>query len=95
MSWRSDDPRTDEATIARLSRLAVDFAEVNGLGPDVLYGGGPADPSSLVGLVREVFFVGRAAGARGVAHAVAGTPVPDEPVDGPWVVERTPSGRLN
>ena len=86
--WRSDDPEQDEATIKRLARLAVDFAEVNELPPDVLYGNGPADPTSLVGLVREAFFIGRAAGARAIAAIASDEPIPDEPVRGPWVVER-------
>lgn len=77
-NWRSDDPAQDEATIKRLARLAVDFADVNGLGPGVLYGEGPDDPAGLVPLLREAFFLGRACGARAFAHAAMGTPIPQE-----------------
>jgi hypothetical protein len=86
MTWRSDDPEQDEETIKRLAKLAVDFADVNGLGPDVLHGAGPADPASLIGVIREAFFVGRAAGARAVAAMASGSAIPTTPIDGPWVV---------
>lgn len=75
-SWRSDDPAQDEETLKRLARLAVDFADVNELGPDVLFGEGPDDPAGLIPLLREVFFLGRACGARAVSHMVEGTPIP-------------------
>jgi hypothetical protein len=93
MNWRSDDPAQDEVTLKRLAKLAVDFADVNGLGPDVLYGEGPDDPSGLVPLLREVFFLGRACGARAVAHVVDGTPIPDHTPRAPYDVSLEPIGR--
>lgn len=90
--WRSDDPGADAVTVRRIARLAVDWADQNGLEPALVFGDGPFDPNGLIGLLSEVFFLGRACGARAVAHVMEGTEIPAETPSGPYRVERDALG---
>lgn len=74
-SWRSDDPDEDEATLAHLAELAVEYADRHGLADE-----------DLVPLIVEAFYVGRACGARAISHLLAGKPIPVTAPDEPFAV---------
>lgn len=75
--WRSNDPDEDREALKAIARLAVDFADVNGIPAEVLYGEGPTDGAGLIPLLTEVFFLGRACGARAVITTVTETELPE------------------
>lgn len=89
--WRSDDPTVDAGTIKRLSRLAVKFADANALPAWVVYGENESDPAGLIRLLTEVFFVGRACGARAVSHLLDGSPIPLDTPDRPFALIDLPA----
>ena len=89
--WRSHDPERDGEVVKDLARHIANLAERNKL-PDKVVGSesvARVDPDKRIAdLVAHAFHLGRACGARGVMHLMAGLDPDDSLPRGELIVER-------